>query len=65
MSICSDVYITKAEACKRVKSMLMYEQEILVDKAMEAMTECDLTIYLNKDSDLYYYNIDSDGEEEE
>lgn len=64
MSICSDVYITKAEACKRVKSMLMYEQKTLVDKALEAMSEWDLTSYLNKDSDLYYYNIESDSEEE-
>jgi len=64
MSICSDVYITKVEACKRVKSMLMYEQETLIDKAMEAMNEWDLVGYLNRDSDLIYYNIESNEEEE-
>lgn len=57
MSICSDVFITEEEARERVKRMLMYEQEQLLQLAVNGMQVWDLTSYLNRDSDLYYYNI--------
>jgi hypothetical protein len=61
MSICSDVYITKEEAIKKVTELLMYEQEKLIKKAIEAMDSWELGSYLNKDSDIYYYNVEDDG----
>lgn len=62
MSLCSDVYITLEEARKRVRSKLLYEQELLVDKAIQSMDTEDLTSHLNFDTDLYYYNIESTNE---
>ena len=60
MSASSDVYITKEEARKRVKSILLHEQEQLVDKAIEAMDRWDLSRILNADGDGYsYYNIEN------
>jgi hypothetical protein len=55
MSICSDVDITRDEAGKRVKAILLREQEILIDLAIKAMRDFDLTSRLN--SDMYFYNI--------
>ena len=57
MSICSDVFITEEEARKKVKAFLLYEQELLVDAAVKGMQDFELSLYLNKDCDLYYYNI--------
>jgi hypothetical protein len=57
MSICSDVFITEEEARQRVKRMLMYNQEQLIDLAMQSMENFELTNYLNQGDDIYYYNI--------
>jgi hypothetical protein len=57
MSICSDVYITEEEARQRVKRMLMFNQETLIDLAVKSMQDFELTGYLNQDNDTYYYNI--------
>lgn len=57
MSICSDVFITEEEARKKVKAFLLYEQELLVDSAVKGMDIFELGSYLNKDSDMYYFNI--------
>jgi iron-sulfur cluster repair protein YtfE (RIC family) len=59
MSICSDVYITKEDAVDQVTKILMYEQEKLVRKAVQAMSDDELSCHLNKESDLYYYNIEN------
>lgn len=58
MSICSDIYISLDEARRRVKVELMSEQEKLVDQAIKGMSEWDLSRILNRDSDIYYYNIE-------
>lgn len=60
MSISSDVYITRKEAKKRVLASMLYEQKRLIDKAVNAMEDFELSSYLNRDSDLYYYNIETD-----
>ena len=57
MSICSDVFITREEAEKMVKSQLIYEQTELIKSAIKGMTIWELSGILNRDSDLYYYNI--------
>jgi hypothetical protein len=58
MSICSDVFITEEEARQRVKRMLMYEQELLIQLAVNGMKVWELSSYLNRDDDgLYFYNI--------
>jgi len=64
MSICSDVWITKDEAKKAVVEKLIYENRILIKLAVESMNTFELSGYLN-DSDIYYYNIEDDGTEEE
>lgn len=58
MSICSDVYITREEAEKRVKAKLLYDYELIILQAISAMDEYELTNHLNNDGDLYYYNIE-------
>lgn len=58
MSATSDIYISREEAIKMVKSRLMGDQEFLIDKAIESMNDCDLTGFLN-DGDYYYYNIEN------
>lgn len=58
MSICSDVFITREEAEKMVKSQLIYEQTELIKSAIKGMTIWELSGILNRDSDLYYYNIE-------
>lgn len=58
MSICSDVFITREEAEKMVKSQLIYEQTELIKSAVKGMTIWELSGILNRDSDLYYYNIE-------
>lgn len=58
MSICSDVFITREEAEKMVKSQLIYEQTELINSAIKGMTIWELSGILNRDSDLYYYNIE-------
>ena len=65
MSISSDVYISKEEAIKRVKAKLMFDHELLINSAIKGMTPWDLSSILNQDSDLYYYNIKSEEEDEE
>lgn len=65
MSICSDVYINVDEARRKVKAKLMCEQERLIDSAIKGMDEWDLSSILNRNSDLYYYNIESEESEEE
>jgi hypothetical protein len=57
MSICSDVFITEEEARQRVKRMLMYQQEQLIDAAIKGMETFELSMHLNGHDDLYYYNI--------
>jgi hypothetical protein len=56
VSICSDVFITEEEARQRVKRMLMFEQERLIDAAIKGMETFELSMHLNTD-DMYYYNI--------
>lgn len=63
MSICSDVYITKEEAVKRVKQTLLYQQEQLIESAIKGMSLFEMSHILNRDSDLYYYNIEGEFEE--
>lgn len=65
MSICSDVYISLEKARKMVLKKLLYDQTKLIEKAVSAMDEWELTSILNKDSDIYYYNIESKDEEGE
>lgn len=60
MSICSDVFISREEARKRVESILIDNQKELVKLAVQNMEDFDLTHYLNKDGDLYYYNIENE-----
>ena len=58
MSSCSDVYMTKKEATRRVKARLLDNHEQLLEIAVNSMTTSELTSYLNIDgSDFYYYNI--------
>lgn len=59
MSICSDVYISREEARVRVKNELLYQQKELIELAIKGMNDFELIHILNKDSDLYYYNIDT------
>ena len=63
MSICSDVYIEKEKAIEMVKTILMSDQEYLIDCALKGMDNFDLSHYLNKDSDIYFYNIIPDLKE--
>lgn len=56
MSICSDIYITREEAEKRVKSALLGQQERLIDLAIKSMDDSDLASELH--SDMYYVNIE-------
>jgi hypothetical protein len=65
MSICSDVYISKEKAQLMVKNKLLYQQELLINLAVKAMEDFELSGYLNEDGSIYYYNIESDEEEEE
>lgn len=65
MSITSDVYITKEEAKKRVKAILLSQQEYLIDIAVRNMDNFELSGYLNGGDDLYYYNIESEDLDEE
>ena len=58
MSICSDVFITKEEAKKLVKEKLMEEQEKLIDLAIKAMDNYDLTSHLH--SEFYFYHIEEE-----
>lgn len=59
MGICSDVFITRDEARSRVKSLLLNEQQQLIESAIKGMADSDLTRILNRDSELYYFNIDT------
>lgn len=59
MSICSDVYIDIHKAREMVKAELMAEQERLVENAVKGMDKWELSRVLNRDSDIYYYNITS------
>jgi hypothetical protein len=59
MSICSDVSISLEEAKDRVKNILLCQQKQLIEQAMKGMTKDDLSLILNMDGDLYYYNIRS------
>ena len=65
MSICSDVYITLEKAREMVLKELMYEQTKLVKKAIEAMDVWELSHIINRDSDIYYYNIETNEEIED
>ena len=65
MSICSDVYITLEKAREMVLKKLMYEQTKLVEKAIEAMDVWELSHIINRDSDIYYYNIETNEEIED
>ena len=56
MSICSDIYITREEAEKRVKATLLYQQERLIELAVKSMDDSDLARELH--SDTYYVNIE-------
>ena len=58
MSICSDVFITREEAEKMVKAQLIYEQTELIKNAVKGMDVWALSSILNRDSDMYYYNIE-------
>ena len=58
MSICSDITITREEARKRVKAILIHQQELFIDLAIKSMTDFDLTHELH--SDMYYYTIEKD-----
>lgn len=58
MGICSDVYISREEAEKMVLKGLLYDQKVLLEKVVKVMEDHELTSHLNKDSDLYYYNIE-------
>lgn len=57
MSICSDIFITEEEAREKVKRILMYQQEQLIDAAIKSMKDFELSGYLNQDGSIYYYNI--------
>ena len=65
MSICSDVFITREEAEKMVEAQLIYEQTELIKNAIKGMDVWALSSVLNRDSDLYYYNIEREDEEED
>lgn len=63
MSICSSIYITKEEALKQAKSVLMRQQESLVDNALKSMEDYELGLLLS--TELYDYNIVTDEENED
>lgn len=65
MSICSDVFITREKAEEMVKSQLIYEQTELIKSAVKGMTKWELSGILNRDSDLYYYNIEGEFDDSE
>lgn len=65
MSICSDIYITLEKAREMVLKELMYEQTKLVKKAIEAMDVWELSHIINRNSDIYYYNIETNEEIED
>ena len=65
MSICSDVFVTREEAEKMVEAQLIYEQTELIKNAVKGMDVWALSTVLNRDSDLYYYNIEIEDEEED
>jgi hypothetical protein len=65
MSICSDVYITREKAEMMVKNKLEYQQRLLIKQAIKGMDDYELTNHLNEDGSLYYFHIESNGEENE
>lgn len=65
MSICSDVFITREEAEKMAEDQLIQEQTILIKQAIKGMNRWELSGILNRDSELYYYNIEREDEDEE
>lgn len=58
MSICSDIFISRKEARERVRRILIHEQEKLIEHAVDGMEDFELTSYLNRESEMYFYNIE-------
>lgn len=59
MSISADITIKRQEALERVFKRLMSQQEELVRKAVNSMSNDDLADYL--DSELYFYHVEGEG----
>ena len=55
MSVCTSVFITKEEAQKRVKQLLLAQYEEILDIAVQNMTNFDLTCKLS--DEYYHYSI--------
>lgn len=55
MSYCTSVYITREEAEKRVKALLLAQYEDIVEIAVKNMTNSDLTMRIS--DEFYDYNI--------
>lgn len=59
MSISADITIKRQEALERVFKRLMSQQEELVRKAVNSMSNDDLAGYLH--SELYFYHVEGKG----
>jgi len=61
MSISSDVFITEEEARQKVAKLMMIEQEELIKLAIKGMNVFELESYLNRDSEMYFFNVEGTG----
>ena len=59
MSISSDIDITREKALKRVFNILMSQQEMLVRKAVNAMSNDELASELH--TDMAFYHVSGEG----
>lgn len=59
MSICSDVSIKRQDAVEQVFKILMGQQEELIRKAVNGMSNLELAIELG--SEIYYYTVIGKG----
>lgn len=63
MRISAAVGITKEEAKRKVRSILMHQQQVLIEKAINGMDNDELASYLH--SDYYFYHIEEENNEED
>ena len=59
MSISSDVDIPREKALRILLRQLLYEQEVIIRKALNSMTNDELACRLH--SDTYFYHVSGKG----
>ena len=62
MSICSDVSISKKDAKDKAIRILMARHLELVNIAVSAMSNWELSSVINEGMDTIYYNIEDESE---